>query len=68
VAKENEGIIIAADTFLSCEGKVLEKPRDLAEAKEMLKLESNNKLIAYTGFCYLDKLIRLIFQQLQVRL
>lgn len=27
VANENEGVIIAADTFVSCDGKVLEKPR-----------------------------------------
>jgi septum formation protein len=55
IAKENEGIIIAADTFAVCDGKILEKPDDLEEAKKMLKMESDNKIVVYTGFCYLDK-------------
>lgn len=56
VAEENEGVIIAADTFVACNGKVLEKPENLEEAKEMLKMESNNRIVVYTGFCYIDKL------------
>lgn len=55
VVKKNRGIIIAADTFAVCEGKILEKPNNLEEAKEMLRLESNNKITVYTGFCYLDR-------------
>jgi len=55
VAKNNNGIIIAADTFAFCDGKVLEKPESLDEAKEMLKLQSNNEVTVYSGFCYLDK-------------
>lgn len=55
VAKNNQGIIVAADTFLTCQGKVLEKPKDVEEAKEMLKMERNQKIMIYTGFCYLDK-------------
>ena len=55
VAKNNQGIIIAADTFACCKGVVLEKPKDLDEAKEMLKLQSNNQVTVYSGFCYLDK-------------
>lgn len=55
VAKNNKGIIIAADTFVSCNGVVLEKPKDLSEAIEMLKFERNNEIIIYSGFCYLDK-------------
>lgn len=66
VASENEGIVIAADTFVSCEGKVLEKPKDLEEAKEMLKLESSNKLIVYTGFCYIDEINKINFSTTSV--
>jgi septum formation protein len=55
VAKNHDGIIIAADTFLACNGIVLEKPKTLAEAKKMLKLQSKNSGLCYTGFCYLDK-------------
>ena len=55
VAEENEGIIISADTFSACEGKVLEKPQSLDEACEMLKLQADKICTLYTGFCYLDK-------------
>lgn len=61
VSKNNEGIIIAADTFVSCEGNVLEKPKDLEEAKEMLEKESNSEVIVYTGFCYLDEVNKINF-------
>lgn len=66
VAMENEGIVIAADTFACCNGKVLEKPKDLDEAKEMLRLESNNNLIVYTGFCYIDKINKVNFSETSV--
>ena len=48
------GIVIAADTFVECNGKVLEKPVDLVDAKNMLKMESGNKMTVYTGFYYTD--------------
>ena len=56
VAKANEGIIISADTFSACEGKVLEKPQTRKEAKDMLNLQADKTCILYTGFCYIDKL------------
>ncbi len=55
VAKNNGGIIIAADTFGSVNGQVLEKPKNLEEAKEMLKLQSDKECLMYTGFCYIDR-------------
>jgi septum formation protein len=55
VANNNDGIIIAADSFIYCQGKVLEKPENLEQAKFMLKLQSDNTGIFYTGFCYIDK-------------
>jgi len=66
VAKKNEGIIIAADTFAVCDAKILEKLNDLEEAKEMLKLESNNKITVYTGFCYIDKNNKIDFSDTSV--
>jgi len=66
VVKKNEGIVIAADTFAICDGKILEKPDDLEEAKEMLKLESNNKIAVYTGFCYIDKNNKIDFSDTSV--
>jgi septum formation protein len=55
VAKEHEGIIISADTFGACGGRILEKPQSLDEARSMLKLQANKICTAYTGFCYIDK-------------
>jgi septum formation protein len=66
VTKNNQGIIIAADTFLACEGKVLEKPKDLNEAIEMLKLERNNEVMVYSGFCYLDEKNKINFSKTSV--
>jgi septum formation protein len=54
VASQNKGIIIASDTFCVCQGTVLEKPQDEQEAKKMLRLQSDNNCILYTGFCYID--------------
>lgn len=61
VAKNNQGIIIAADTFAFCNDEVLEKPEDLEEAKKMLRLEAKDKVIVYTGFCYIDKISKVDF-------
>lgn len=55
VAQKYDGIIIAADTFGSIDGKILEKPKNLEEAREMLKLQSGRQGVMYTGFCYIDK-------------
>lgn len=55
VASENVGIIISADTFVVLDNKVLEKPKDLEEAKQMLELQSGQEGFVYTGFCYLDR-------------
>lgn len=50
----NEGIIVAADTYSEFNGKVLEKPDNIMQAKEMLHLVSGKKAVNYTGFCYID--------------
>lgn len=55
VEKNHKGIIIAADTFTVCKDKTLEKPKDLNEAKLMLKQLSGNKAVCYTGFAFLNK-------------
>ncbi len=47
-------IIIAADTYCVVNDQILEKPKNLKEAKEMLKMQSGQKVICQTGFCYLD--------------
>lgn len=50
-----DAIIIACDTFSECEGKALEKPKNISEAKEMLYLISGKKAVNYTAFRYIDK-------------
>lgn len=55
IAVDHEGIIISADTFSTRDGKVLEKPQSLDEAKDMLRLQADKTCTLYTGFCYLDK-------------
>lgn len=55
VAAKHQGIIIAADTFAVCNGKVLEKPEGLDEAREMLKEQQGKEVFMYTGLCYLDR-------------
>ena len=54
VADSCRGIIIACDTFTACQGEILEKPKDLVEARLMLKKLSANKAVCYTGFCFIS--------------
>ena len=63
VAEKNKGIIISGDTFTVCQNQVLEKPKDLNEAKQMLKQLSGNRAVCYTGFCFLDKINQINFSE-----
>ena len=55
VLKNNQdAVILAADTFVLCEDKILEKPKTLGEAKEMLAFQSGKTLIALTGYAFID--------------
>ena len=49
VPRENGDIVIAADTIVVCEGRVLGKPRTEAEAVEMLSLLSGRDHQVMTG-------------------
>ena len=51
IARKNDDIVIAADTIVVCEGKVLGKPRDERDAKEMLSLLSGRDHQVMTGMC-----------------
>jgi len=51
---QRDAIIIAADTFCYLNGKILEKPKDLTEAREMLFLQSGKKIEVLTGYAFLD--------------
>lgn len=47
-------IIIGADTTVFCEGQILEKPKDVEDAKRMLKMLSNNTHSVITGITIID--------------
>jgi len=51
VARNHDDIVIAADTIVVCEGRVLGKPRDTADAKAMLSLLSGRDHQVMTGLC-----------------
>ena len=63
----DEAIIISADTFcIYKSGKTLEKPEGLADAKEMLLLQSGSEDSILSGFCYIDKYINFRFSDTSV--
>ena len=49
VPRENDDLVIAADTIVVCQGRVLGKPRDEDEAKAMLRLLSGRDHQVMTG-------------------
>lgn len=48
-ARHPDAIVLGADTTVFIEGKVLNKPRDLDEARSMLRLLSGRTHTVYTG-------------------
>lgn len=53
VPREKEDVVIAADTIVVCEGKVLGKPKTAVEAVEMLSLLSGRDHQVMTGMTVL---------------
>lgn len=51
VLKRKNAIIIAADTIVTLDGKILGKPRDEEDAFKMLKNLSGRRHDVYTGYC-----------------
>lgn len=57
IAKEHlgeESLVIAADTVVALDGKILGKPKDYCDAKNMLLLLSGRTHSVYTGYCVSD--------------
>lgn len=54
VAREEEDVVIAADTIVVCNGEVLGKPRDEADAYRMLRLLSGRDHQVMTGLTVLQ--------------
>ncbi|HIP75425.1 MAG TPA: septum formation protein Maf [Thermococcus paralvinellae] len=55
VYNKTGGTVVGADTIVVLENKVLGKPRDKEEAKEMLKLLSGKIHEVITGYCIIHK-------------
>ncbi len=51
VLKRKDALIIAADTIVTLDGKLLGKPRDEDDAFDMLKSLSGRRHDVYTGYC-----------------
>lgn len=51
----SDGIIIAADTIVVIDGKIIGKPRDVEEACDMLTGLSGRMHEVFTGLCILEK-------------
>ena len=53
--KVDSGIILGLDTVVYVDGKILEKPKDLDEVREFLRLCSNNTTSVITGIAMINK-------------
>ena len=53
IARGDDDVVVAADTIVVCQGKVLGKPRDAADAKAMLRLLSGRDHQVMTGMTVL---------------
>ncbi len=51
---KGEAIVIAADTFGILDGTELQKPKDLDDARLMLRMESTKRIKMVTGMCTID--------------
>ena len=52
---DEKTILITADTIVSLNGKILNKPKDRSDAENMLKLLSGNSHVVITGVCIKSK-------------
>ncbi|MDD5750379.1 MAG: Maf family nucleotide pyrophosphatase [Candidatus Pacebacteria bacterium] len=52
--KLSDGIIISADVLVDAEGKVLGKPKDANEAREMLRRMSGRTVDVFSGIAVID--------------
>jgi septum formation protein len=52
---DEDCIVIGADTIVAVDGRILGKPKDMAEAGEMLRCLSDRAHFVYTGFALIRK-------------
>ncbi len=54
-AQIGNGLVVGADTMVVLAGKILGKPKNAAEAREMLRLLSGNTHEVFTGFAIISR-------------
>lgn len=55
IDKVDSGFIIGLDTVVYVNKTILEKPKDLVQAKEFIRMCRNNTASVITGICIIDK-------------
>jgi septum formation protein len=53
-ARVREGLVIGCDTVVECQGQVLGKPRDVTDARAMLRHLRGREHRVYSGLCLWD--------------
>lgn len=66
VAENNEGLVISGDTFACLGKRIMEKPKDLREARKMLKALSGKQSRMYTGLCVINTQTKEVYKKLAV--
>lgn len=54
-----ENLVLAADTVVSFNHHILHKPKDLQDARLMLKMLSDNTHVVYTGICLKNQSLKI---------
>jgi len=55
-AEVGEAVVLGADTLVACEGRVIGKAADEAQAREFLRVLTSHRHAVITGLCVLDTL------------
>jgi len=50
-----EGIVVAADTVVSIDGEIIEKPNDREHAKEIIQRQQGREFDVISGICIIDE-------------
>lgn len=52
---QNDDIVLTSDTVVICDGKIYGKPKDAEQAKEYIRIISDNVHQVITGVCLMDE-------------
>ena len=55
IKRQLAGLILTADSLVSCNGEIIGKPRDLEEARHFLRRLSGQTIVAVTAFMLIDE-------------